>query len=229
MKTKEIETCHNCDKEFKNLSMHWSMSSECCFPELTDTQKQIITGVLMGDGTISRPGKNPLLTVRMVNKKYLEYLNEVLGKYGKGVYIKHTAKESAQLNRESGFRPNAREENYQDVYSLQSRTSPEFEEFADWYETGKKVFPKDIQLTPIILKHWYVCDGTYNTSGYHNNMSISAMNEIENFDKILRWFKEINISPSTSNGNIYISNGDSEELFDFMGSNPPGFEHKWPD
>lgn len=63
--------------------MHWYQSSSCDFPELTPKQQEIITGVLMGDGTISTPGANPLLSVVMITEEYLNYVDDKLGKYGK--------------------------------------------------------------------------------------------------------------------------------------------------
>lgn len=222
------DICHNCGNEYSNLSMHWHQSSSCDFPELTPNQREIVTGVLMGDGTVSRPGANPLLSVVMVTEDYLNYLDNKLGKYGKGVVKKMTAEQSAKKNRDRGFRPDAKAENYSSVYRLDSRTSPEFEEFIHWYDSGKKVFPEDIELTPTTLKHWYVCDGTYSTHGGANRIEIAATNEIERFDNIVSSFNDIGFEAKTTGKAIYFSNSKSQDVFDYMGEPLPGFEYKWP-
>lgn len=228
MPTKKTDICPTCGNEYKNLSMHWNQFSSCNFPKLTDNQKDIVTGVLMGDGCVSRPGKNPLLSVVMINKDYLDHLDNVLGVYGKGVIKKMSASESAESNRNSGFRPNAKSENYSSIYSLNTRTSPEFEEFKNWYNTGEKVFPNTLKLNETIIKHWYVCDGTYANYGGKDRIEIAASNEIDRFDNIIRMFDNIGFEARTSGKTIYFSNSESKMLFNYMGKALPGFEYKWP-
>jgi len=183
----------------------------------------------MGDGCISRPGTNPLFTVVMINKKYLEYINSKLGKYGKGVVKKMTAEQSAEEARSRGFRPDANSENYSDIYRLDTRTSPEFEQFIDWYKSGKKVFPNNINLTPTVLKNWYVCDGTYASYGGKDRIEIAATNEIERFDSLVSSFKDIGFDARTSGKTIYFGNQESRKLFKYMGKPLPGFRRKWPE
>jgi len=83
-----------------------------------------------------------------------------------------------------------------------------------------------------------VCDGTYDTSGHHDRISISASNEIGNKDKINKYFIEAgipepsnwNITERSSGGfrcNIYWTNKYTDKLFDYIGSSLPGFEYKW--
>jgi len=228
MEAKKKDCCPNCGSEYKNLSMHWYNSNSCKYPKLSNKQKEIITGVLMGDGTIANSGGNPRIDIVMINKNYLKYINKKLGVYGKGVYLKESAKKSAKLNKNRGFRKNAQEEDYSDVYRLASRSSPVFNRFEKWYDTGSKKFPKDISLTPTILKNWFVCDGTYSTHGGCNRIEITATNEINRFDNIVSMFKDIGFDARTSGNTIYFSNSESQNVFNYMGNPLPGFERKWP-
>lgn len=181
----------------------------------------------MGDGTVHKPGANPLLSVEMINEDFLNWVDEQLGKYGKGVRKVSTAEESAEQARDRGFRPNAKSENYSSLYRLDTRTSPEFEKFLDWYSSGEKVFPS-VQLTPMVLKCWYVCDGSYCTSGGKDRIEIAATNEIERFDNLVNSFYEVGLEARTSGKTIYFSNSDSDNVFDYMGEPLPGFGYKWP-
>jgi hypothetical protein len=188
----------------------------------------------MGDGYLCRTNKNPRLKVVMVSKNYLEYLDNIFGCLSTGVKFKQTAAESAQDCKDRGFSPNAKEENYSDVYELYTASLPEFNDF-DWYKSGKKVWPKDIKLTPTVLKHWFVCDGSFN-----NIISFTTSKEVENIDKIDMYFERVGLpSPSNYytkvqkyNDNKYckisFNQSESEELFEYMGEPLPDFGYKWP-
>jgi hypothetical protein len=234
----EKVACPECGKEYKNLGMHWSWNPEHR-PSFTQHQKEIVTGLLMGDGTINRGGKNPHIQCEMVSPNYLEYINNSFGCLGNYVSLKSTAEESAERVRNSGFDEGAKSENYSDTYFWRSRSHPELQEFAEWYSTGKKVWPMDIELTPTVLKHWYCGDGCWRNSN-NNNIQISMSNEIENQDKVSQMFEKVGL-PSPSNYSISERKDgsktcsarwtveQSKELWKYMGEPLPDFKYKWPE
>jgi len=193
----------------------------------------------MGDGCIHTGSKNPYLLVKMISPNYLEYVADKFGVLGSDVSLKHTEAESARRNRDSGFSPNAKAENYSDKYKWQSICHPELQEFADWYSSGEKVWPDDIELTPTVLKHWYCGDGYWNNSGTNNRIKIAMANEIDNTDKVDQMFRNIGL-PVPSNYAISERNNgskkcdaeftveQSKELWEYMGEPLPDFEYKWP-
>lgn len=232
--------CLQCGDEFERLGTHWAMSSDCEYPTLTQKQREITTGLLMGDGRICRQEfRNPVISLEMITKEYLQYVDEKFGVLGTGVSITRTAEESAEQMRNINFRANAEAKNYSDVYGWYSRTNPEFEEFADWYSTGKKVWPEDIKLTPTVLKHWYCGDGHWDNSGTNNYIQISMSNELKNTDKVDKLFENAGL-PSPNNYRICerkdgtlkcdarFTVSQSKELWEYMGNPLPGFEYKWP-
>jgi len=112
---------------------------------MTEYQHEVVTGVLMGDGTINRQnGWNPCLTVNMTACEYLQYLDEVFGILSTGVRMHQTAEQS--YNNGGKFGKNTTVENYSDVYRLRTRRLPELHEYASWYDTGKKVWPESVEL-----------------------------------------------------------------------------------
>jgi len=233
----EKTACPECGNEYEALGMHWSRGS-CSAPELTERQKEIVVGLLMGDGSLNRSDKNPRVIVGMISPNYLEYLDETFGCLSTGVQLKKTAAESAKDCRDRGFRPNAKEENYSDVYIWRTRSLPELHDF-NWYKTGKKVWPEWIPMTPTVLKHWYVGDGSFNNKNGNHYIQIAMAKEIENTDKVDNYFKRMNL-PTPSNYNIrkrkdggkkcdaVFTQSASEELFEYMGEPLPDFEYKWP-
>ena len=169
--------CPECGEEDQKLGLHWYYSPSHR-PELTQKQLEITTGLLMGDGSISKQSKNCYLQLQMISPKYLEYLDNIFACLGTGVSLVETAYESAKNDRDGKFSPNIKEENYSDVYGWGTRSHPKFNEFREWYETGEKIWPEDIELTPTVLKHWYVGDGHYDNHSTHNRIIITMSNEV---------------------------------------------------
>lgn len=231
--------CAECGRNYEALGQHWSMSAECRHPPLTQKQRELVTGLMLSDGNLYRGGKNPYLRVGMTSPKYLEYLDREFGPLATGVRLKQTKTESARQNRDSGFQPDALAENRQDVYSLRTRSLPDLHDF-DWYGSGEKVFPSDIDLTPTVLKHWYCGDGCYNNHGTNDRITIAMNNEVEHTDKVDALFERADL-PTPSNYHVHehedghvdctaqFSVDASHELFEFMQPAPPGFRYKFPD
>ncbi len=230
----DTANCPECGKEYKSLAMHWHNNSSHR-PDFSSRQKEIITGLLMGDGYIMNYSKNPRIGSNMVSPNYLKYVDSVFGCLGTGVSLKITAEKKAKETRNRGFRSNAKSENYSDQYRWTSRSHPDLQKWADWYETGQKVWPEDIELTPTVLKHWYCGDGHL-----HNNyIEIGMSNEVENQEKVTQMFKKRGL-PSPSNYaiserddgrkdcNAVWNKDSSERLFEYMGKPLPDFNYKWP-
>jgi len=231
------DTCPQCGNEYQIIGTHWSKSSSCEHPSFNSHQNEIITGLLMGDGTINkgRDGSNPRLQVEMTSPKYLYHVNEQFGILGCSVQLSMTGEESAKKTRDSGFSPRAKPKNYDDLYVWRSRSHPELNNFIEWYETGRKVWPNSINLTPTVLKHWYCGDGSWNNTNSNNFIHISMWNEVENREKVNRMFENVGL-PSPSNYNIHekrcsaeFTVSQSKELWEYMGEPLPDFEYKWPD
>jgi hypothetical protein len=181
------EICPTCREEFKGVSRHWSWK-ESHRPSISDEILDICRGVLMGDGYLHTSSKNASLQIKMVNKEYLEFLDDKFGWLSNGVNLKLTAEEHAEEVRKSGFRSDAKAENYQDVYELCTKCHPDLNVFEKWYD-GEKTWPADIELTPDVLTHWYVCDGHWANSGSKDYITISMVNERKNKDKIENMFE----------------------------------------
>jgi hypothetical protein len=225
-----VKTCPKCKKEYDYLGAHWYHNPEHRV-EFSKKQKDVLKGLLMSDGSIDYSKGNARYHVKMTNKEYLEYIDNLLGVVSTGVNVCKTSKEAAQDKRESGFRPNAEAVNYSDVYQVRTIKHPVFNEFAKWYDSGKKVWPKKLELTPEVLKHLYVGDGTLQKS--HNHISIAMFNERNNKEKIESYFTEKGLpKPNrwhTDEKRCHASWNveESKKLLDYMGDAPPGFEYKW--
>ena len=148
----------------------------------------------------------------MVTKPFIEYLNEdifpLLG---------------------SIRRVEPGENNVQMQYNLTTSVHPELSEFVEWYTSEGKVFPEDIELTPTILKMWYVGDGHLANHGKRSFPIISAANESTNQKKLINYFESVGLSVRrTTWKDIVLEYTENGKFFEYIGNAPPGFEHKWP-
>lgn len=203
-------------------------------------QKRIITGLMMGDGCINHSNDNRFLIVNMIAKEYLNYVDSQLGVLSTAVSMRETASESATRSRKRGFSPNAEECDYSDIYTLQSRSHPELDEFVDWYSSGEKVWPEKIKLTPTTLKHWYCGDGMWNNTQGNNRIEFGVSNERNNTDKVDSYFNKVGLPEPSNysesvrddgsiNCHMQFTVQDSKKLWKYMGEPLPGFGYKWPD
>lgn len=227
------ETCPTCGEDFKQIGGHWRYSPDHR-PELTGRQHNIIRGLMMGDGSVRRRegGRYPRMDVRCIVPQYLEHLSNEFGILGCEPRLHRTAAEAASNNRESGFSPNAEAENYSDIHLWRMRAHPEMGQYSDWYETDKKVWPEDLELTPETLTHWFAGDGS-NCEDY-TSIVLAMENERGNQRKVERYFERAGLPAPDRwnlNGAFYAAwNKDASiELFDYMESPPPGYEYKWPE
>ena len=201
---------------------------------MSDKQIEILTGIMMGDGTLNRRNNTPTVEVKCINNEYLDYLDNIFGIFSNGVSFYMSGRESCKQAVDSGLAEDAEISNYSDVYRWMTINHTNLYMF-DWYtgEKGEKVWPEDIDLTPTVLKHWYVGDGNYRGGGSRCTIRISAANERGNEEKISSYFKRAGLpKPSRfdhSRGlTIVFNKEESKQLFEYMGESVPGFERKWP-
>jgi hypothetical protein len=222
--------CPSCGEEFDKPGLHWSHGT-CPYPEISPIQEAVFEGLLMGDGSIPKQsgGNSALLHLPMINRRFLEWIDERLGILTTGVSLKKTASELASNNRESGFSPNAKEERYHDMYTIWTRTHPYFEDLRErWYPDRNKQFPDDLELTPLRAKLWYLCDG-YLDVGQHGRprIEIKARNEEKRAEFLVGLFEDVGFSPLYKRHELRFTCDETEDLVEWMGDPLPGFEYKW--
>lgn len=157
--------------------MHW-YHGKCPYPEIGSESKDMLVGLLMGDGSIPTREANSVFHLPMINRRFLRWFDDQMEVLTTGVSLKKTATELASNNRETGFSSNAKQEDYHDIYTVWSRTHPLFNQLREWYESGQKRFPADLELTPTVTKFWYLCDGYLDVGQWGRpRLEIKARNE----------------------------------------------------
>jgi len=229
------ELCHDCHHKYDRISVHWSASDKCQYPKLTERQHNIIRGLLMGDGAMAyhESKKNPNVVVACIVPEYLHYLSDEFGRLGNQPFMSKTGNEKAAENRASGWRTDANGDDYSDQYVFTTLSTPEMWQYRDWYETGEKVWPEDLELSPETLTHWFVGDG--NNQFDYPSIRLSMNNERHNLDKVESYFERAGLPTPDRWGitdeacNAVWRKESSEELFEYMEGPVTGYDYKWPE
>lgn len=230
MNSQERVACHQCGQEYKNLGQHWSIGS-CEYPELTPYQEDLVTGLMLSDAGVYRgSGNNPYFVLCMITIPFLEWFDSQMGILTTEPRLIKTAEELVNRSVETGFNPGAVAENYHDFWGVYSRRAPCFEQFRDWYQDDGKHIPEDVELSPTVLKMWVAGDGSKSCPGRCTRpyIEIGSEEQMERPERINQLFDSISVNPTWCGGKFQFSCDDSEFLYEYMGSPPPGFEYKWP-
>lgn len=200
------DKCATCKNYYSSIGKHYQ-HNRGHEPNITPKQRDIIIGSLMGDASIVSRHKTPRYRISVTQKDYIDYLSNNLG----GL-VSNVAEESVREDR-------------QQRYSLHTISHTGFSDFSDWYSTESKVFPDKINMSPTILKHWYVTDG--NKSPEYDYPSIRAYNEEGNSEKICSYFDDTPLNTVFSSSTLRFPSS-KYEFFNYIGEPLPGFEYKWP-
>lgn len=220
--------CPGCGEKFGNIGTHWNRGA-CDRPDFSETQEEMISGLLLGDGYVSRQkDKNPIFRLQMTNKEFLEWIDSEFGVLSTGVRLQGTAEERAKRDRESGFNKNADPDQYSDMWVLNTRSHDGLSDFAAWYDTGEKTPPTDIRLTPTQAKMWYVSDGSLEKRPRGKiRVQIASSSYVERGCDVLSWFDNSPFNPKLQSGYVRFDSDESEEFLSWIGEPVPGFIYKW--
>jgi len=202
-------TCHQCESTYKSLAQHWSKSENCNYPDLGQDQKDLIHGLVMGDGWFSSTtgNRNVYVATEMQSSEFLTWVSNQLGNLSKGVSPR----------------------NDRDIYYLSTRSIPELTQMKEkWYSGGSKSFPDCITLSQLSLSIWYACDGSLHWDGRGNYVQSVIYNYDQNLnqDYVDSMFSEVNFEPSVTDTSIRFTQSETYELVDYM-IEVPGYEYKF--
>lgn len=192
----------------------------------------VLTGVLMSDGWLSHKSKNCSIEIEVIKEDYLNYLNEqIFPLLGTQVSLIKTPEEA--VNNSGKIEGSNNPEDYNPMYGWRTVKHPSINIFREWREDGDKVWQKNTNITPTVLKHLYVGDGCFHQEDEY--MKITTSNEMDNEKKVRRIFEDSGISIGnfrldeySDKVDIFFTKAESKRLFGLMGSPLPGFEYKWP-
>ena len=106
-----------------------------------------INGELLGDGSLN--SRNPCSARFMYASKYLEYIQYVENTLKSfGIRGGRTRKHVNKKRKNTSYRYASLR--YSELYSIWRR----------WYPRIKKIVPRNIKLTPLVCRQWFIGDGS---------------------------------------------------------------------
>lgn len=220
--------CPNCKEKYADLGTHWRYNPSHRY-ELSEEQKEIVTGLLMGDATLQRDTKNAYPVVTMTNRTFLNWVKEKFGCMTTGVRNHLTAEESAEQAK--SLNESASKENYSPQYRLRFRAHTEFNKYRSWYREGEKKWPLGRQYSYLTFKVLYCCDGCFDSSGTSRELQLAASNELSNKERFLSIVECFGLpEPNRMDEELVVWGAkESSQIFENIGEPLPGFEYKWPE
>jgi len=198
-------------------TLHLKMGNHC---NLSDKALEWIEGELLGDGSLTMRSK---YSARFnYTSKYIEYADYVshsLEMFG----IKRSGKIIKYKNNQHGaiiFCYRSRD--YAELLPLRKK----------WYPEGKKIVPKDIKLTRLVSRQWYIGDGgLYNAKQSNPYIGLATCGFTIKEVELLRYrldslgFKN---TRNKSNNTIRISAYSVKDFLKYIGSCPVTcYQYKW--
>lgn len=191
---------------------------------LTDFQKEVIYGHLLGDGSIIKPkgSVNAHFQITRVNtdEDYLSWTFNILKNFCN--YTKYSYRERFDKRTQKIYKS----------FSFDTRNFPEFTKIYNiWYPNGKKIIPNGLVLTPTILAIWIADDGHIDSSLRLSLATNSfALNEVLSLINKLKVFGNRVTSFEMKDKNqyiIYVGKNTSVKVFEYIKDNLPPLDRKF--
>lgn len=206
-------TCPTCDREFQRIGKHWA-DGKCDYPTISQEQREIIAGLIMGDGTTCGTGarkrdtKFPYFEVEMTNKDFIWWVA------GKLKPLTSNVIERSHEEKETTYR----------TYTV---SHPSLQTVDIWRKMKHPAsLPWEMEWTPLILKMLYVSRGRLHWVDGGVNIAIQSQQVVHLLRQL---FDEKGWEYSTVKGRprIYLNRPYTKQFFEYLGEPSTGFEYKW--
>lgn len=220
----DADLCPECERRFTSLGMHWA-ASDCSPPSLTDTQREFITGLLIGGNGVGDRGEGyPHVAVRTKRREFAEWLTDWLG------ILANDVTSIDRPTRASPFEV-GREIAGTTQYGVKTRRLSDLSEFEDWYVNGEKRIPtSDITRSPALIRGFYAAVGSLqkkSTSEKYPLLPIGRSTASDGFYQ--RLFEPFKPAVVHNGDHRYVIIRDRAAFFEYVGDPIPGFENEWLD
>lgn len=116
------------------------------FGSVDDYFEDFFDGTMLGDGWLQRrSSESARYAISQKHKSYCKWIKSLMAKYG--------IEQSGQIY--------SREKQDSVTFRYTTRDYVDFEkEYSRWYQK-EKIIPKDVRITPISVRHWFIEDGGF--------------------------------------------------------------------
>ena len=186
--------------------------------ELSESAINWINGEMLGDGHICSTSKySAKFQYGSKYLEYIEYVRDTLKSFG----IEQSGKIYKRINKKYG----------NTAYHYYSRAYPELLPIRkQWYPEGKKIVPRDIKLTPLTIRQWYIGDGSLAHDKYSKNIILATYGFlIKDVKWLINQLTKIKIKANRHKKNVkHISAYSVKDFLEYIGECPiECYLYKW--
>jgi len=193
----------------RDEGIHLAKANHC---NLSQEAKEWIDGELLGDGCLYSQSKYSAKF--QYSSKYLEYIQ----------YVSDTLK-SFGIQQSGKIRKNYSGYAHNEAYCYSSLNYPELLSIRKrWYPKGKKIIPKDLELTPLLLRQEHIGDGCLkhpkNGNPYIQLATCGFL--INDVEWLILQLNKLGFKSTRqpNNNTIYISTYSTKDFLDYIGKCP---------
>lgn len=209
---------YNIIRRSNGESQHLSRTKHC---KLSSEAIEWLNGELLGDGYINK--RNPYsarFKYTSKYKEYIQYVSDILNSYG----IEQIGRiDKEYYDKKTNFL-NFRycSSSYPELLPIHKR----------WYSNGKKIVPKDIKLTSLTVRQWFIGDGYLRHS--KDSRSHIRLGTYGFLPEDVKWLVKqlinlgIEATKWLSDNTINISVNSTKDFLDYIGKCPVNcYQYKW--
>lgn len=207
-------------KASKRLELPLRKSSRVKPANISQKDKDILIGHLLGDGSIFKLRANrvnPVFCITSKHKEYLEWISSTCDFLKDRPIVKRTS--------------NDQRTNKQYVaYHIRSLSKPFLLDMLnEWYPISEKIIPRSLYLNPEIVLRWFMDDGCLTREAVKLSTDCFSVLDVE---FLCNLFEQEGLNPtihmSYEAPRIYFSKPETKKFFDYIGPCPIDvFEYKW--
>lgn len=200
-----------------NEARHLVSANHC---NLSQNKIDLINGELLGDGHLGvQSSYSSFFSYGSKYFEYITYISNILKSFG----IRQVGRIRMHINKKRGnISYHYVSRSYVELLSIRKK----------WYPDGKKIVPKDLKLTPLTCRQWYIGDGCL----IHNNcknLYIKLFTEslkIIDVDFLVNGLIKLGFKATRQpfKNTIYISTHSTKDFLNYIGKCPVKcYEYKW--
>ena len=198
-------------------SVHLAKANHC---DLSIEALHWLYGELLGDGCLYKVSPySARFQYASKHKEYIQYISNSLKSFG--------IKQSGRINKHKHKKHNSY------YYSYKSYSYIELLPiYNKWYPDGKKIVPKDIVLTPLVCRQWYIGDGTLKCPVYERPSIRLCTNgfKVDDVNWLVKQLNKLGFKATRQPADniIHILVDSVEDFLNYIGGCPVKcYEYKW--
>jgi len=204
-------------KKRMGLTKHLQQANHC---NLSQEAIKWINGELLGDGCLfSESQYSAKFSYSSKYSEYIQYIANTLKSFG--------IEQMGKINQYHHKKSNCY------IYNYQSRYYSELLFIRkQWYPEGKKIVPKDIKLTPLTVRQWYIGDGYLGhlKKGRPNILLCTYGFSISGVEWLVKQLIKLGFKATRQSisNTIYISTHSTKDFLDYIKNCPVEcYKYKW--